>query len=64
MLDWGSCDLIATDWRPPWVTNVRLAVKDDALATTWKWSPSALPEIVPATLRVDSLQLPVIAPAE
>ena len=34
MLDWASCDLIATDCRPPWVTNVSVAAKDADLATT------------------------------
>ena len=42
----------------------RLAEKDAALATTLIWSPSALPEIVPATRRVASLQVPDTEPAE
>jgi hypothetical protein len=56
MVDWGSCDLITTDCRPPCVTSVSVATYDAALATTWKRSPSALPEIVPEAPRDDSLQ--------
>jgi hypothetical protein len=34
MSAWASCVLIATDWWLPWVTNVMLATKEDALAMT------------------------------
>ena len=58
----ASCDLIVTDCLSPRVTKFRLAVNVGPLATTRKPTPSTLPDRVPAALRVDSLQVPVIAP--
>ena len=58
----ASCDLIVTDCLSPRVTKFRLAVNVGPLATTRKPTPSTLPDRVPAALRVNSLQVPVIAP--
>src|SRR5262245_28934930 len=60
----ASFDLIETACLSPVVTRFRSASNDGPFATTRKPAPSTLPDRVPAALREDSLQFPVIAPAE